>query len=99
MNTNLDKLTAADLRHAADISEQIERLQAELAQLLSGKKKPGRKPGAVKPAAPATTKASKPAKAAKAPAKKKGKRPLSAAARKKMSEARRAYWANKKLGK
>ena len=118
MNTSLDQLTAADLRRAADITEQIESLQAELEQLLSGKAKPGkrgsakvgRKPRAAKRKA-AKAKATK-AKAAKkkTPKKKaakkkvakkkaakgKAKRPLSAAARKAMSDARKAYWANKR---
>ena len=49
MNSNLDNLTAADLRRAADIRDDIENLEAELAQLLSGRKKPGRKPGKKKP--------------------------------------------------
>lgn len=108
MNTSLDQLTAADLRRAADITEQIESLQAELEQIFSGKPKAGKRGGAKvrrKPRA-AKRKAAK-AKATKAKtakkkaakkkiAKSKAKRPLSAAARKAMSDARKAYWANKR---
>ena len=56
MNTNLDKLSAGDLRRLADIQEQIETLEQEKAQLLSGRKKPGRKPGAKKKTAKKKTK-------------------------------------------
>ena len=88
MNTKIENLSAADLRRAADLSERIEEMQAELAQILSGKKKPGRKPGAKKPGPKAGAK--------KKTAKRGGP---SAAARKKMSEARRAYWAQKRKEK
>jgi hypothetical protein len=92
MNTNLDKLSAADLRHAADLSEKIEELQAELAQILSGKKKPGRKAGKKSAGKPGP----KPGAKKKTAKKKGGARKLSAAARKAMSDARKAYWANKR---
>ncbi len=96
MNTKLENLSASDLRRAADLSEQIEELQSELAQILSGKKKPGRKPGR-KPGAkkPGRKPGRKPA-AKKKTAKKKGARKISAAARKKMSDKRKAYWAAKR---
>lgn len=85
MNTNLDNLSADDLRRAADLRDQIEQLQSELEQLLSGKKKPGRKAAA--------------GRAAKKTAKKRPTRKISAASRKKMSEKRKAYWAAKRKEK
>lgn len=91
MNTNLDNLTAADLRRAADISEEIEQLQAELAQLLSGRKKPGRKPAKKAGRKPGP----KPGRKAKV-AKKKGGRKRTAAEKKAQSDKMKAIWAKKK---
>ena len=89
MNTNLDRLTAADLRRAADLTEKIEDLQAELALLLSGKKKPGRKP--VKKRVPKKVGAKK--KAAKK------KRTMSAAGRERIRLAQKKRWAKEKAKK
>ena len=114
MNSNLDNLTAAKLRRAAYITDQIENLQAVLAHFLSGNKKPVRKPvkkaaaknggarkkaGARKKKVPKKKVAKKTAKkktAKKKASGKKAKRSLSPAARKAMSDARKAYWANKR---
>lgn len=85
MNTNLDKLSANDLRHAADLQDQIQALQSELAQLLSGNKKPGRKPGR-KPGA------SKPGPKP-GPKKKKATRNMSEAGRAAISAAAKKRWA------
>ena len=53
MNTTISSnLSAADLRRAADLRDQIDSLQSELEALLGGKpsrKQPGPKPGGNKP--------------------------------------------------
>ena len=87
MNTNLDKLSAGDLRRLADVQEQIEALEQEKAQLLSGRKKPGRKPGAKPGPKPG---------AKKKAAKKKVKRKMSAAGRRAIQLAQKKRWANAK---
>jgi hypothetical protein len=95
MNTNLDKLSAADLRRAADISEQIEELKSELVQLLSGKKRPGRKPGK-KSARELTDSGPRTRSKAKRAAKTKGGRKRTTAEKKAQSEKMKAIWAAKK---
>lgn len=89
MNTNLDKLSAATLRRAADLYDKIEAMQSELEQILSGKKKPGRKAGV----AGVTPPVEKPAATTK---KKKAKRNMSAEGRAAISAAAKKRWADKR---
>lgn len=90
MNTNLDKLSSVDLRRAADIRDEIDGLTVELAQLLSGKKKPGRKPAReMTDSAPIEQKAKKTVK-------KKAGRKRTEAQRQAQSEKMKASWAKRK---
>ncbi|MFT4550117.1 MAG: hypothetical protein ACI9MB_004093, partial [Verrucomicrobiales bacterium] len=100
MNSNLDNLTAADLRRAADVRDEIEQLEQELAQILSGRKKPGprantkragRKPGPKAAPTAATNTA-----ATNTVAKKKGGRKRTQAEKDAHSKKMKAYWAKKK---
>jgi len=96
MNT-LSNLSSTDLRRAADIQEQIQHLQAELEQVLSGKKKPGRKPGrkpgALKPGPKPGRRKPGPKPGAK---KKKATRNMSPEGRAAISAAAKRRWAKKK---
>ena len=103
---NLSDLSADSLRRAADISEKIEALRAELAGILAG----GSAPAAAAPAAApakkkrkytrkATTSAA-PATPAAKPAKKKRKRkPLSPEALANIRAAQAKRWAKVRAGK
>ena len=84
--SNITQLSAAQLRHAADVQTNIEALQAELARVLGG---------TASPAKVVTSRAAKVARV-KAPRK---KRKLSAAGRARIIAATKAYWARVKAGK
>ena len=84
MNTNI---TAAALRRAAAIRDQIEKLQAQVTSILSGTApRRGRKPGRV-------------AKKAAPSAKPRKRRKLSPEARARIVAAVKARWAREKAGK
>jgi hypothetical protein len=96
MNNNVSNITAGKLREAAAIKDQIDRLEAELAAILSGGAAPavgkrrGRKPGAK----------NKPKDGTAAPtSKKKAKRKMSAEGRARIGAAQKARWAKIKKGK
>ena len=85
MNTKSNQPSAADLRRAADLSEKIEALQAEIESILSGRKKPGPKRKAGKKKA-ARKKAGK-------------KRNISAAGREAIRLAQQKRWAKVRAAK
>ena len=95
---NTDNLTAADLRRAADLRDQIDAAQSELDSLLTGKairrkpaRKPRRKPGRKKPGPKPGAKKKK--------AKKKAKSKMSAAGRARISAAQKKRWAKIKAAR
>ncbi|MEZ5325822.1 MAG: hypothetical protein R3F19_12265 [Verrucomicrobiales bacterium] len=98
MNNNLSNITAIQLREAAEIKDQIDRLETELVAILSGGtppvpgKRTGRKPGSK----------NKPLEsAASAPTAKKkgGKRKMSPEGRARIVAAQKARWAKIKKSK
>lgn len=95
MNSNLDNLTAADLRRAADVRDEIEQLEQELAQILSGRKKPGPRANTKRAGRKPGPKAA-PTAATNTVAKKKGGRKRTQAEKDAHSKKMKAYWAKKK---
>lgn len=82
--SNISQLSAAQLRHAAEVQSQIETLQAELAKVLGG--------AASSSTVPVPVAAVAPVKAAGT------KRRLSAAGRARIIAASKAYWARVRVG-
>jgi hypothetical protein len=98
---NLLNLTSNQLKRAAAIKEQIEKLNNELGSILSVPAQSGAVP-TKKPSTSASGKksvAAKPARLSLKPAAKAKKKVFSAATRAKLSAKLKAYWAAKKAGK
>jgi len=94
--TNLQSVTIAQLRKVVAIKEEIERLEAQLANVGGGRRR-GRPPG-IK-AAPVVRRRGRPPGITAAPVVRRRRRKMSAEAKARIGAAQRARWARVKRNK